>query len=221
MTGQNTSSAVMQQRGSSVEKALDFFPTPPWAARAGGELIRTLDPEAASCWEPACGAGHMAHGLSDYFPAGVYSSDIHDYGAGEVLNFLGPRVPDPGVDWIVTNPPFVHGEAFARAAWPLAGRGVALLLRVAFLEGAGRFHLLYGPDMPLSVCAPFSERVPMVAGRWDPAVSSATCYAWFLWLKFAPPTARPLLMGIPPGTKARLSRDSDLVKFAGEAGPLI
>ena len=55
--------------------ALDFFPTPPWAARAGGELIQRLDPGAWNCWEPACGQGHMAHGLLDYFEAGVFSSD--------------------------------------------------------------------------------------------------------------------------------------------------
>jgi hypothetical protein len=218
---QNTSSAVMQQRGTSAVKSLDFFPTPPWAARAGGELIAELDPAARSCWEPACGAGHMAWGLADYFAGGVYSSDIHAYGAGDVLDFLGPRLPDPGVDWIVTNPPFVAGEAFARTAFALARRGVALLLRVAFLEGAGRFRLLYGPDMPLAVCAPFAERVPMVAGRWDPAASSATCYAWFVWLKDRPAAAGPRLMGIPPGTRARLSRRADLVRFASGAGPLL
>jgi hypothetical protein len=239
---QNTSSAVMQQRGSPAT-ALDFFPTPPWAARAGGELIRRLDPpvpgEAArTCWEPACGAGHMAHGLADYFEGGVYASDIHDYGCDAALiDFLAPRPQSPGdIDWIVTNPPFIAAEAFVRQAWPIARRGVALLCRLAFLEGGARHKLLYR-DIPLSCVAPFAERVPMVAGRWDPAASSATAYAWFMWLKDVPrgsspdgssrdragtPHAPPVLIPVPPGTKLRLTRASDFMRFADpSAGELL
>ena len=216
---QNTSPAVMQQRGTSTTGTLDYFPTPPWAARAGGELIVRVDPGARTAWEPACGGGHMAHGLADYFPGGVYSSDIHDYGAGDVVDFLAPGLADPGVDWIVTNPPFVAAEDFVRAAWPIARRGVAMLCRLAFLEGAGRFKLLYR-DAPLTYCAPFAERVPMVKGRWDPAASTATAYAWFLWLKGW--EGGPLLKPIAPGAKARLTRASDLARFGDHAaGALI
>jgi hypothetical protein len=59
--------AVMSSRVATAPDELDYFPTPPWAARAGAELIKRLDPAARSCWEPACGQGHMAHGLADYF----------------------------------------------------------------------------------------------------------------------------------------------------------
>lgn len=226
-------SAVMAHRVSDPD-SLDYFPTPPWAARAGGELIRMLDPAAETAWEPACGGGHMVHGLSDYFRS-VRASDIHDYGAGEVLDFLSaPLTDEPGssepVDWVVTNPPFVHGEAFVRAAWPRVRRGVALLLRLQFREGAGRASGLFR-EMPLSVKATFAERVPMVKGRWDPEASSATAYAWFLWMKpeaqgaspwsAAIDAARPLGAAldvlIPPGSCARLSHRSDLIRFAPRA----
>lgn len=200
---------------------LDYFPTPPWAARAGAEIIARLDPGAWKVWEPACGGGHMAHGLSDYFGE-VFATDVHDHGwAGcriRNLDFLSEEADQFNeFDWIVTNPPFVLGDAFVRKAWTRARRGVAMLLRLVFLEGGKRYRLLH-EDCPLSVVAPFSERVPMVAGRWDPDASSATAYAWFIWLK---PEAG-LLIGkeavvipIGPGARAALSRPHDVATFNG------
>jgi hypothetical protein len=200
---------------------LDYFPTPPWAARAGAEIIAKLDPGSWTCWEPACGGGHMAHGLRDEF-ALVIESDIHRHEGGDpafLVDFLSEdaREREPNIDWIVTNPPFVLGDAFVRAAWAHARRGVAMLLRLVFLEGGKRFHLLH-TDCPLTAVAPFSERVPMVKGRWDPAASSATAYAWFIWLK--PQTghrigSHPIVLPIPPGTRDRLARAEDVALFNG------
>lgn len=220
--------AVMAARGPAPD-ALDYFPTPPWAARAGGELIKRLDPDARTCWEPACGEGHMALGLRDSFES-VGLSDVHAYGAGAVFDFLDPGgFPAPGEspawDWIVTNPPFVRGEDFARAAWPRARRGVALLLRLQFLEGTARHRLFQ--ELPLFAVAPFAERVPMVKGRWDPEASSATAYAWFVWVKpeiepTIPRAAGPLVLAIAPGARARLSRPGDLAHFGLQpAAPLL
>jgi len=208
--------SVMSNRAPAPDD-LDYFPTPPWAARAGGELIQRLDPGDWTCWEPACGGGHMAHGLQDYFPR-VRVTDIHDHGGGaEMLgDFLSPELDalEP-CDWIVTNPPFVLGDAFVRTAYRRARRGVAMLLRLVFLEGGKRYRLLHD-DCPLSVVAPFSERVPMVKGRWDPDASSATAYAWFFWFKGDKGSA-PILLPIPPGTRARLSEPGDIAQFNGAA----
>ena len=207
-------SAVMNQRAPVDPDTLDYFPTPPWAARAGGELIARLDPEArrGRCWEPAAGGGHMAMGLADYF-AQVVTSDICQHEDGDpvdkVADFLDPETAPPyndAVDWIVTNPPFVHGGAFVSVALLRARRGVAMLLRLNFLEGQKRFELLFGVN-PVTVVAPFAERVPMVKGRWDPASTTATAYAWFVWLKGHPPG--PRLEPIAPGARKRLSRSSD------------
>lgn len=121
-----------------------FFPSWPWTGRAGGELIRRIDPEARSCWEPACGIGSLAHGLGDYFER-TEQSDKFAYGGHAIHDFLGEAPPPFGpVDWIVTNPPFGGMEArFVERALGLAGRGVAMLLRLAFLETVGREGLLY------------------------------------------------------------------------------
>ena len=60
MTGQNISHAVMAQRHEAKD-SLDDFPTPPWATRALLEhVINGKDLNLQSCWEPACGEGHMA-----------------------------------------------------------------------------------------------------------------------------------------------------------------
>lgn len=216
--------AVMAGRAPVADGELDYFPTPPWAARAGGALITGLDPAARTCWEPACGEGHMAWGLEDYFKI-VRTSDIFDYSAtnpdqGSVRDFLRGDVHVlPGlssVDWVVSNPPFKDGEAFIRQAWAIATRGVAMLLRLQFIEGGGR-HKLFTVDCPLTMLAPFSERVPMVKGRWDPEASSATAYAWFIFAKpgvVASAADWPnQLRLIPPGTKARLTKTGDRARF--------
>ena len=233
---------MAERRTSAAPGALDYFPTPPWSARAGGELIRRIDPLARTCWEPACGEGHMAWGLADYFDQ-VWASDIHDHGdpfgvfraLGQTVgraDFLDERAteaPAGRPDWIVTNPPFVSGEAFVRRALPIARRGVAMLLRSVFLEGAGRYPLFTDPQLGFAVAAQFAERVPMVKGRWDPQASSATAYSWFVWVK--PDVSLLSLLGdvepgahlgliIPPGTRARLSRREDLARFCTDEGEL-
>lgn len=225
--------AVMAQRAPINPDALDYFPTPPWAARAGGALIRRLDPLARTCWEPACGGGHMALPLSEYFDE-VSFSDIHDHGGAlSLLHMVGDFLdPDFGTavnaDWIVSNPPFKVGAAFVAEARRRARRGVAMLLRTAFLESAARHPLM----SELTLHAPFSERVPMVKGRWDPEASSATAYSWFIWMtdealrdspfceavRVARAMGAHLEMHIPPGTRAALTRPDDVARFAGVVG---
>lgn len=231
-------SAVMagRQGDDAGGDPLDYFPTPPWAARAGGELIGSLDPGRWTCWEPACGGGHMVWGLLDYFAA-VACSDVADHGAGERLvctplisDFLGPDPAPYRADWIVTNPPFKDGQAFVERALERAARGVAMLLRLQFREGAGR-AALFGPEAGFVCTAAFTARVPMVKGRWDPEASSATAYAWFVWMKPKALDASPaggavraawdagaagLDFSIRADARTRLTRDADFELFAPE-----
>lgn len=234
MTRATGSSAVMAARApASVEadddrtalyRKLEYFPTPPWAARAGAELIRFLDPGSGVLWEPACGEGHMAASIEMYFEE-TFASDIHPFGYGTVCDFLQETAadrdgPQSGAmcDWIVTNPPFGTAAELVRLGLRRARIGVAILQRLQFLETPDRYELMHGAQ-PMTTCAPFAERVPMTLGRWDPAASTATGYAWFVWMKDEKP--RPM-MGIPPGTKARLTRPGDAARFgwSAEAGLL-
>ena len=175
---QNKSHAVMAQRHES-NFSLDNFPTPPWATRALIEQYldkKTLTTQ--TCLEPACGAGHMAKVLKEYFDA-VDSSDVYNYGYGEVRDFTH-SLPDQTYNWVITNPPFRLAENFINQALKIATTGVAVLLRTLFIETIGRYDRLFS-RMPPTRMAQFCERVPMVKGRLDPKASTATGYAWLIW----------------------------------------
>jgi hypothetical protein len=179
---QNISSAVMAQRREPHD-SLDFFPTPLWATRALCEFLGRQHTEHLDCWEPACGGGHMARPLREYFKH-VYATDVCDYGFGSLDDFLLPR---PGghmrFDWIVTNPPFRLAQEFAETALHLAMKGVALLVRTQFLESRERYEKLFSKTPPTWVLQ-FSERVTLLKGRlFDPETDdrSATAYCWMIW----------------------------------------
>lgn len=203
---QNTSHAVMAQR-SEAKDSLDDFPTPPWGTRALLEHVLGSPQElkALSCLEPACGVGHMAKVLREYFGT-VDASDIHDYGYGRVRDFtVGPIAAD-SYDWVITNPPFRLAEEFVLRALSIASVGVAILVRTVFIESVGRYERLFVPRPP-SEFAQFTERVAMVKGRLDPKASTATGYCWLVWRKKSE-TVEPKLVWIPPCRKS-LERPKD------------
>ncbi len=185
----------------------DDFPTPPWATRALlAHVLADIGPfTARTCLEPACGAGHMARVLAGCF-AEVTASDAHDYGHGAVRDFLRHPFAVGSVDWVITNPPFRLGEAFAVQALRVAREGVALLVRTVFIESVGRYRTLFAATPPTRF-AQFVERVPMVKGRLDPRATTATGYAWLVWEK-ARMGAAPTLMWVPP-CRRRLERAGD------------
>lgn len=202
---QNTSHAVMAQRTEPADSP-DDFPTPPWATRA---LLEHIVPSAEnlalqSCLEPACGAGHMAKVLKEYF-GDVSYSDAYDYGYGPVRDYLTFPYETNAVDWVITNPPFRLAEEFVLRSLSVARRGVAMLARTVFLESSGRYRRLFENNPP-SIFAQFVERVPMIKGRLDRKATTATGYAWLLWEKSG--ADYPRLVWVPPCRK-QLERASD------------
>lgn len=201
---QNKSYAVMQQRVEPHD-SLDDFPTPPWAARALCEYLIEDNIECQTVYEPACNRGFLLKGLNDYFGASI-SSDIHDYGMGyDVRDFLFPG-EFPLCEWIITNPPFRLAEQFIEQGLKIATRGVAVIVRSAFLEGIGRYERLF-KERPPHVIGQFVERVPMAKGRCLASTVTATAYCWIIWKTddIAPITR---MEWIPPCRK-RLERDGD------------
>jgi hypothetical protein len=195
----------MAQR-TEPKNSLDDFPTPPWATRALVEHIlrRKSALKEMSCLEPACGAGHMAKVLREYFGK-VEHSDVHDYGYGGVRNFLTHPYEARSCDWIITNPPFRLAEEFVLRSLTIARVGVAVLTRTVFLESVGRYQRIFSSNPP-SIVAQFSERVPMVKGRLDKKATTATGYAWLVWDKSI--RAKSRLDWVPPCRKA-LEREGD------------
>ncbi|MDO6724694.1 hypothetical protein Q4560_15590 [Celeribacter halophilus] len=210
MTNQNKSHAVMAQR-SEAKDSLDNFPTPPWATRALVEHViergnaRFLS--SMSCLEPACGAGHMAKTLAEYFGT-VSASDIYSYGYGKVENFLDRDENSEEFDWVITNPPFKYAEEFISKALKISNRGVAMLVRTVFIESVGRYNRIFSKNPPQKF-AQFSERVPMVKGRLDKKASTATGYSWIVWEKNISP--EPRLLWVPPCRKS-LEREEDYLE---------
>lgn len=203
----NRSSAVMQQR-SEPHDSLDDFPTPPWATRALCEWLEQNigDLSGHIVREPAANRGYMVRPLSEFF-ATVEASDIHDYGAGfPVSDYLfGLEVET--TNWTITNPPFKLAEQFILRALQQSDRGVAMIVRSAFLEGKSRFDNLFAKAPPHFVLQ-FVERAPMCKGKVDPKVSSATAYSWLVWLTDQDEKADTRLRWIAPCRK-RLEKASD------------
>lgn len=212
--------------------SLDDFPTPPWATRAlvVHVLHKILAPEAVArleakrVWEPAAGRGYMTRALAETFGP-VFSSDIQDLGwpgLQLVMNFLDPapdffRAEGPGehitrnLDWIITNPPYGGADdrwlGFARRCIEhKPASGFALFGPVRYISGIGRFNSLFS-RWPVTVFAPFAERVPIVKGRLDPMAGTLTDYAWFVWLT----GWKPQPMQIIPPCRTHLEKPGDYI----------
>lgn len=173
----------------------DYFPTPAWATHA------LIDNEKfdGEIWESACGNGAMSNVLETTGQR-VISSDLYDRGYGESgVDFLETNRRAPN---IVTNPPYNSAEGFVRAGLEKADRKFALLLRLAFLEGANRQRTIF-TDAPPSRVWVFSERITFYPAGTVQKGSGTTAYAWFVWEKEA--TAGTELRWFKPGYKARYS----------------
>ena len=156
----------------------DFFPTPPWATFA------LIDNEKfmGDIWECACGDGAMSRVL-EQTGRSVFSSDLYERGYGEGgRDFLSPF---RSADNIVTNPPYNCAEGFVRSGIRSANRKFALLLRLAFLEGANRARTVFAGHPPARVWV-FSERITFYPKGAVIKGTGTTAYAWFVWDKNAP-----------------------------------
>jgi hypothetical protein len=173
----------------------DFFPTPAWATHA------LIDSERfqGDIWECACGDGAMSQVLA---LAGrqTFSSDLYERGYGEAgIDFL---TSERTADNIVTNPPYNCAEGFVAAGVRQARRKFALLLRLAFLEGANRANTIFSHTPPSRVWV-FSERITFYPTGVERKGTGTTAYAWFVWDADAP--SHTEIKWLKPGYKARYS----------------
>jgi hypothetical protein len=172
----------------------DFFPTPAWATYA------LIDNEKfnGDIWESACGNGAMSEVLAETDQE-VVSTDLYNRGYGESgVDFLQPNRRARN---IVTNPPYNAAEGFVRSGLQAAEQKFALLLRLAFLEGAGRQRTIF-TDAPPSRVWVFSERITFYPDGAVQKGSGTTAYAWFVWDRDASGTE---LKWFKPGYKAKYS----------------
>lgn len=110
----------------------------------------------------------------------VHSSDLYDRGYGEVgVDFLTTEKRSQN---IITNPPYNAAEGFLSSGLGRAENKFALLLRLAFLEGANRQRTIFDLTPPSRVWV-FSERITFYPANAERKGSGTTAYAWFVWDK--------------------------------------
>lgn len=167
------------KRAPHAERGVDLYETPEVAVDA---LIRAEGHRLPmDVWEPACGPGNIARALRRHGRK-VWATDLVDYRTpdqdrGEV-GFLLPAIETAQA--IVTNPPFMHAQAFVRLALERAPY-VAMLLRLAFMESERRRDILDNGD--LARVWVFRNRLPMMhrAGWEGRKANSGMAFAWFVW----------------------------------------
>lgn len=133
--------------------------------------------------EPCCGDGRMVKVLKaeGYH---VIASDIKDYG-------YRPMRIRSVFDWpvmanVVTNPPYSIAEDIIDHCLNITGYKVCMLLRLNFLESAGRYHRFWKKRPPARIYV-VSQRTSMMPaimranGRMR--ATNSISYAWFVWEK--------------------------------------
>lgn len=155
----------------------DFHPTPP----EGTAALLAVERFPGVVWEPACGAGDMSRVLeaSDEITR-VISTDLIDRGFGRTgVDFL--RDHETSADHVVTNPPFRLASQFALHARARVRGKVALLGRLAWLEGVGRRRMF--EQTGLTRVWVFSRRLRVQRGRLpEPGDRGGMiAFAWFVW----------------------------------------
>jgi len=173
---------VGANRHALKDRKNDLYETPVCATET---LLRECA-LPANIWEPACGRGAIANVL---LASGheVIQTDLVDYGDGHGgVDFLMEWRAPEGVEIIVTNPPFKLANEFVRKSLTLVPRCI-MLLRLAFLEGAGRSDIIDGHLTEVLVGI---ERLPMMhRDGWEgPKKSNAAQpFAWFIFDRDPPP----------------------------------
>ena len=154
---------------STTREPMDNYPTPDIATLS----LLAREDFPGTIWEPACGSGNIVR----HFP-GCMATDIRsDTISGEPgIDFL---TEVRHVDHIITNPPYRLALPFAQHSLKCARRKVALLCKLAFLEGNARYALFR--DHPLKTVYVFSKRLPWTKEGDTRKQSSMIPFAWFVW----------------------------------------
>ena len=149
----------------------DFYPTNP----IGTEALLSVERFEGEVWEPACGGGHMSEVLKAHGYR-VTSTDLVDRGYGRApVDFLRDVRT---VDNVITNPPYKLAEEFAAHALARTTGKVALLCRLAWLEGIQRKRFFQAS--PLARVWVFSRRLAMQRGKICDT-GGMIAFAWYVW----------------------------------------
>ncbi len=205
----------VQRKADSSEG--DYYPTPPWALLA----LLAVEGFQGTVWEPACGEGYLSLTLRSRGMK-VHSSDLFDRGygtAGVDFTSYGQYAArgEKLVDNLITNPPYLEDlpAQFMKIGHSITRNKVALLMRLAVLEGQDRYHDVYTKIPPSRVWI-FSRRLTMIKNRvihpgdkvpeGEKKKAGTVAYAWFIWDHNSPDTKR--FDFIPPAVCNKVMSES-------------
>ena len=155
----------------------DFYATPSWATET---LLKAYPGIEGDILECCSGAGDITSTLRKKFDR-VVTNDIdstrdtdYHFDLSTPIGWLGITEKP---DWIVTNPPFCHAPGMVPLAYANSSVGIAMLLRLSFLEPClNRAEFLVNhPPTQLIV-------LPRISFTGDGGTDSMTC-GWMIWDK--------------------------------------
>lgn len=148
----------------------DFYPTPEGATQKLLDRIQ-FDPKMMTSLEPCAGTGQISRLLGPH----CLTADI-DPAMGAMMTADMTSIDHwPKVDWVITNPPFEHARQFVENALISARSGVAMLLRLSFLEPTRDRRTLLTTQPPNRLYI-----LPRISFTGDGKTDSITC-AWMVW----------------------------------------
>jgi hypothetical protein len=187
---------IMTARGGIryERHADDWYKEPIEATLA---LLRAESFVGMRVWDPACGAGNVLcaceiEGITAVGSDIVKRSD-HPLIMVGPHNFLTGDI-EPKCDAVITNPPYRDIEAFVRRALMGPARKIAVLARLAFLEGQDR-GANFWRHVPLARVLVFSKRLNMPPADIPPEVKRAGGTIAFAWFVFEPGHDGPACLG--------------------------
>ena len=156
---------------------LDFYQTPQKLTQV---LLENQSAIQGKILEPCCGSGAISSYLLEQ-GFGVQATDIKDGEKYDATTFnYWETIPQP-VHWIVTNPPFTDAPIILKYSLEHAKVGVAMLLRLSFLEPCkNRSELLQTYADNFIQIIPFNPRVKF---NPDDKGTDNVTVAWFVWNK--------------------------------------
>lgn len=163
-------------KSSIEENPENFYSTP----EVFTEWLLDVEEFDGEIIEPAVGDGRMAKVLKKegYY---VIGSDIvnRGYPMRRKCDFRNWKVAAN----VVTNPPFHLAEEFIRHFVPVTSGKVCMILRLAFLESAGRYRLFKEfPPARIYVVSQRTSMMPAILRKnGKMKAANAVSYAWFVW----------------------------------------
>lgn len=165
-----------------MRRAFDYYRTPEWMTRA---LLRRVPAQSLALgtkwvFDPCAGDGAISNVLKSC-GIQVLTNDVDSHHPTDLHLDVTRDWPTGKIAWVVTNPPFAHANIIVPKSFHAATDGVALLLRLSWLEPTGdrQDFLLSHPPTRLIVMPRYSFKRN---GKSDSVTS-----AWFVWSKLVEP----------------------------------